>query len=54
MLQQTATRLEAMREHTLRGGTRWHPSSVRHLLGQAEQLGLAGTAAAKVASEVWR
>ena len=53
-LQQIATQLEAMRERTPRGGTRWHPSSVKHLLGRAEQLGLAGTAAAKVASGVWR
>ena len=36
-LQQIATQLEAMRERTPRGGTRWHPSSVRHLLIQAER-----------------
>jgi DNA invertase Pin-like site-specific DNA recombinase len=57
-LQQIATQLEAMRERTPRGGTRWHSSSVRHLLGRAEQLGLAGeaagSAAAKVAPGVWR
>ena len=53
-LQQIATQLEAMRERTPRGGTRWHPSSVRHLLGRAEQLGLAGTAAATVAPDAWR
>jgi len=53
-LQQIATQLEAMRERTPRGGTRWHPSSVKHLLGRAEQLGLAGTAAAQVAAGVWR
>jgi len=53
-LQQIATQLEAMRERTPRGGTRWHPSSVRHLLGRAEQLGLTGSASAKVASDVWR
>jgi hypothetical protein len=41
-LQQIAAQLEAMRERTPRGGTRWHPSSVRRLLGRAEQLGLAG------------
>jgi DNA invertase Pin-like site-specific DNA recombinase len=29
-LQQIAAQLEAMRERTPRGGTRWHPSSVRH------------------------
>jgi len=34
-LNQTATQLEAVRRRTPRGGTRWHPSSVRHLLGQA-------------------
>ncbi|EGO93315.1 recombinase family protein [Acidiphilium sp. PM] len=39
-LQQIATQLEAMRERTPRGGTRWHPSSVRHLLIRAERLGL--------------
>jgi len=53
-LQQIATPLEAVRKRRPRGGTRWHPSSVRHLLGRAEQLGLAGSASAKVASEVWR
>ena len=31
-LQQIAAQLEAMRERTPRGGTRWHPSSVKHLL----------------------
>jgi DNA invertase Pin-like site-specific DNA recombinase len=41
-LQQIAAQLEAMRERTPRGGTRWHPSSVKHLLDQAERLGLAG------------
>lgn len=40
-LQQIATQLESMRERTPRGGTRWHPSSVKHLLTRAEQLGLA-------------
>ena len=44
----------AARERTPRDGTRWHPSSVKHLLGRAEQLGLAGTPAAKVAAAVWR
>jgi hypothetical protein len=39
-LQQIATQLEAMHERTPRGGTRWHPSSVRHLLGTAERIGL--------------
>ena len=40
-LQQIAAQLEAMNERTPRGGTRWHPSSVKHLLGKAEKLGLA-------------
>lgn len=40
-LQQIAAQLEAMRERTPRGGTRWHPSSVQHLLLRAERLGLA-------------
>jgi DNA invertase Pin-like site-specific DNA recombinase len=39
-LQQIAAQLEAMRERTPRGGTRWHASSVRHLLARADQLGL--------------
>jgi DNA invertase Pin-like site-specific DNA recombinase len=43
-LQQIAAQLEAMRERTSRGGTRWHPSSVRHMLGRAERLDLAGGA----------
>jgi hypothetical protein len=41
-LQQIAAQLETMRERTPRGGTRWHPSSVKHLLARAEQLGLSG------------
>jgi DNA invertase Pin-like site-specific DNA recombinase len=45
-LQQIAAQLEAMRERTPRGGTRWHPSSVKHLLDRAECL--ARTASAKV------
>ncbi len=53
-LQQIATQLEAMRERTLRGGTRWHPSSVKHLLGRAEQLGLAGTPPARISPDLWR
>ena len=40
-LQQIAAQLEAMRERTPRGGTRWHPSSVRHMLAHAARLGLA-------------
>ena len=39
-LQQIAAQLEAMHERTPRGGTRWHPSSVRNLLQQAERRGL--------------
>jgi DNA invertase Pin-like site-specific DNA recombinase len=39
-LQQIASQLEAMRERTPRGGTRWHPSSVKHLLARAERLQL--------------
>ena len=53
-LQEIAAQLEAMRERTPRGGTRWHPSSVRHLLLKAEQLGLAGTPPAQVAPALWR
>lgn len=41
-LQQIASQLEGMRERTLRGGTRWHASPVRHLLRRAERLGLLG------------
>ena len=41
-LQQVATQLEAMHERTPRGGTRWHSSSVRHLLQQAARRGLLG------------
>jgi DNA invertase Pin-like site-specific DNA recombinase len=40
-LQQIAARLEALRERTPRGGTRWHSSSVGNLLRRAERLGLA-------------
>lgn len=50
---QIATQLEAMRERTPRGGTRWHPSSVRHLLLGAERLGLIGPASARVDRAVW-
>jgi DNA invertase Pin-like site-specific DNA recombinase len=39
-LRQIAAQLESMRERTPRGGTRWHPSSVRHLLARAARLGL--------------
>src|SRR6202167_6714810 len=47
-LQQIAAQLETMRERTPRGGTRWHPSSVKHLLARADRLGLAGTASVEV------
>ena len=53
-LQQIAAQLEAMRERTPRGGTRWHASSVRHLLTRAEQLGLRGAAAGRLRTEIWR
>jgi hypothetical protein len=53
-LQQIAAQLEAMRERTPRGGTRWHPSSVKNLLAQAERLGLAGTGPGHVGQDVWR
>jgi hypothetical protein len=53
-LQQIAAQLESMHERTPRGGTRWHPSSVKHLLARAERLGLAGTPAASVGPGIWR
>jgi hypothetical protein len=37
-LQQIASQMEAMRERTPRGGTRWHRSSVQHLLAKAGRL----------------
>ena len=43
-LQQIAAQLEAMHERTSRGGTRWHPSSVKHLLDQADRRGFSLTA----------
>ncbi|MGA0542384.1 recombinase family protein [Neotabrizicola sp. VNH66] len=39
-LQAICTRLEAMRERTPRGRSRWQPSSVKMLLDRAEKLGL--------------
>ena len=39
-LQAICERLEAMRERTPRGRTKWQPSSVKMLLGQAEKLGM--------------
>jgi len=53
-LQQIAAQLESMRERTPRGGTRWHPSSVKHLLARAERLGLAGKPVASVGPGLWR
>jgi hypothetical protein len=53
-LQQIATQLEAMRERTPRGGTRWHPSSVKHLLARAKQLGLTGSAPGHIRADAWR
>ena len=53
-LQQIAAQLEAMRERTPRGGTRWHASSVTHLLRRAERLGLAGAPPAQIESQIWR
>jgi hypothetical protein len=49
-LQQIAAQLESMRERTPRGGTRWHPSSVRHLLQRAERLGLGRSAGIGIAA----
>jgi DNA invertase Pin-like site-specific DNA recombinase len=51
-LQQIAAQLEAMRERTPRGGTRWHPSSVKHLLERAERLGFAGPASLQTAPKL--
>jgi hypothetical protein len=48
-LQQIAAQLETMRERTPRGGTRRHPSSVKHLLARAEHLGLTGATSAPAA-----
>jgi DNA invertase Pin-like site-specific DNA recombinase len=53
-LQQIAAQLETMRERTPRGGTRWHPSSVKHLLTRAERLGLVGTTPGQLRPEVAR
>ncbi len=53
-LQQIAAQLEAMRERTPRGGTRWHPSSVRRLLSRPEKLGLDGNMPARVGAGLWR
>ena len=39
-LQAICDRLEAMRERTPHGRTRWQPSSVRMLIGRAERMGL--------------
>src|SRR3954454_4358328 len=53
-LQQIASQLEAMRERTPRGGTRWHPSSVKHLLTRAEHLGLGAATPGQLRSNAWR
>ncbi|MBV8911656.1 MAG: recombinase family protein, partial [Acetobacteraceae bacterium] len=53
-LQQIAAQLEAMRERTPRGGTRWHSSSVKHLLTRAERLGLTDSAPGQIGSDAWR
>jgi DNA invertase Pin-like site-specific DNA recombinase len=37
-LQQIAAQLETMHERTPRGGTRWHPSSVKHILSKRTTL----------------
>src|ERR1700676_5490125 len=42
-LQQIAAQLELMHERTPRGGTRWHPSSVKHLLSKRTALRGIGT-----------
>ena len=39
-LRQIAAQLEAMHERTPRGGARWSPSSVKHLLDRARKIGL--------------
>jgi DNA invertase Pin-like site-specific DNA recombinase len=40
-LQQIAAQLEVMHERTPRGGTRWHPLSLKHHLARAQRLGVA-------------
>ena len=46
-LRAIGAQLEAMRERTPRGGRQWAASSVKNLLDQAEQLGLAPMAGAR-------
>lgn len=46
-LQQIAAQLEDMHERTPRGGTHWHPSSVKHLLTRAQRLRLLNGASAE-------
>src|SRR3954451_6791064 len=53
-LQQIASQLEAMRERTPRGGTRWHRSSVQQLLAKAERLRLNEMAADSTAKVTLR
>lgn len=50
-LQQIAAQLEDMHERTPRGGTRWHPSSVKHLLTRAERLWLIATGWGRVVGD---
>jgi DNA invertase Pin-like site-specific DNA recombinase len=47
-LQQIAAQLESMHERTPRGGTRWHPSSVKHLLRMAERVETTSTASVPI------
>jgi hypothetical protein len=51
-LQQIAAQLESMHERTPRGGTRWHPSSVKHLLRIAERVGRTSTASVPIRSTI--
>jgi predicted site-specific integrase-resolvase len=48
-LEARGAHFRSLRERTPRGGTRWHPSSVKHLLDRAERLGFAGTASLRAA-----
>jgi hypothetical protein len=51
-LQAIGTALEQMRERTPRGGIRWAPSSVKHLLDKAKAAGLVrGERAARAAAD---
>ncbi len=46
-LRAIGAQLEAMRERTPRGGRQWAASSVKHLLDQAQRLGLAPSAGSR-------